>query len=245
MASANGTFDPNFPAAALVKKLQKDAEKTHVDALIHLANLSVPVLGATAKPDAIDAAVEQTLASGLTTEFFSKAFAMAQSGTLTREELDQRMINWALKMPELRDKFNDLPDNVKTVVEEFRKCDLSQGLPAAAEFKMPASPYAAKKMEGLTANLGKTGNYPGVVENTGEPVQYVDKAQFVNWGETVKNIPAVHFPAIQSNDRLPLFRRVLLACRTLSSTPRRRERRCDVQDIGTRGRNCLRTTTKF
>ncbi len=60
-------FDPKFPAA--VKNLQKEIEQAHVKTLSRLANLSVPVVGVTAKSASLDAAIERVLNHGETTLF--------------------------------------------------------------------------------------------------------------------------------------------------------------------------------
>src|SRR5436305_1340369 len=98
-------FDPKFPAAELVKTLQTEIEQAQVKTLSRLANLSVPIVGGTAKSASIDAAIEGVLAHGETTLLFRQIFSLFQNGSLTGEELAQRLINWALKIPGLKEKF--------------------------------------------------------------------------------------------------------------------------------------------
>jgi hypothetical protein len=193
-------FDPKFPAAELVKNLQNEIEKAHVKTLSNLVNLSVPVIGATAKSASLDATIERVLAHGETTLFFGQVFSLSQKGLLTREELDQRLINWAMKIPELKGKFEELPEDVRACVDKFKDCDLSQEnhVSVAQGFKPPPTAATAKKIEILRTAWEKQFNedkgikYLTVVEKNGDKVMYVDEFAFENWGQTVKNTPAVN-----------------------------------------------------
>jgi hypothetical protein len=194
-------FDPKFPAADLVKTLRTNIEKAHLQSLNHLANLSVPVAGGTAKPNDIDTAVQQVLAHGETTLFFGTTFSLLQTGQLTREELDQRMVNWAMKMPGLKDKFDELPDDIKSHVGQFKDCDLSQKEPfQLKEFKTPLSPTTLKRRSQLKKaleeqfKLDQGMKYSGILEKNGDKVLYVEDFKFENWGETVANKPSVNPP---------------------------------------------------
>jgi hypothetical protein len=198
----NSKFDPKFPAAAELKSLRAKQISAHTDSLSLLANLSIPVAGQTAKTSAIDNALADVRAQGETINFFSDIFTRYQqtSGKLSREELDQKLINWALKVPGLKEKFDDLPDGVKTIMDDFKDADLSQkgGLRGkAAGFKLPTSPKTAMKMAKLKqmwdeqVKVDGGNKYTGVVEKDGTPVLYVEKFPFENWGDTVKNTPAV------------------------------------------------------
>ena len=193
-------FDPKFPAAELVKDLENEIEQAHVKTLSHLVNLSVPVVGATAKSASLDAAIEKVLAHGETTLFFGQVFSLFQKGLLTREELDQRMINWLMKIPELKGKFDELPENVRACVDQFKDADLSQEdhVLVAEGFKCPPTASTEKKIEKLRTawekqfNEDKGMKYSTVVEKNGDKVMYVDEFAFENWGETVKNTPSVN-----------------------------------------------------
>ena len=199
-------FDPKFPAAELVKNLQSEVEQAHVKTLSHLVNLSVPVVGGTAKSASIDAAVEKVLAHGETTMFFGEVFSLFQKGSLTREELDQRLVNWLLKIPELKGKFDDLPENIRACVDQFKDCDLKQEdpVPLPNGFKPPPTAATAKKIEKLKTaweeqlKIDKGLKYPDVVEKDGNNVMYVEKFVFENWGETIENTPAVN-PRLRIN----------------------------------------------
>lgn len=118
---------------------------------------------------------------------------------MSREELDQKLINWALKIPGLKEKFDTLPDPVKKIMNDFKDADLSDDgwKGKASGFRLPCSPKMAMKMaklkqmwdEQTKADGGN--NYDGVVEGDGSAVLYVQKFPFENWGDTVKNTPAV------------------------------------------------------
>ena len=193
-------FDPKFPAAELVKSIQSEIDQAQVKTLSRLANLSVPVIGRTAHPESIDSAIEKVLVHGETTVLFGQLFSLFHKGTLTREDLDQRLVNWALKIPGLKEKFDELPDETRKAVDQFKDSDLSQEnpVPLSSGFKTPLTSSTAKKIATLKAgwqrqfDLDKGLAYPDIVENNGEEVKYVDKLIFENWGQTIKNTPAVY-----------------------------------------------------
>jgi len=192
-------FDPKFPAAELVKSLDSEIGQAQVKTLSRLANLSTPVLGGTAKPEFIDAAIEKVLEHGETTVLFGQLFSLFHKGALTREDLDQRLLNWALKIPALKGKFDELPQETRAAVDQFKDSDLNQEnhVRLSSGFKTPLSSSTTKKIATLKAawqrqfDIDKGLAYPDVVENNGEKVKYVDKLAFENWGETIKNTPAV------------------------------------------------------
>ena len=197
MATAT-KFDPNFPAAAEVKGLQGDVRTAHVKSLTRLATLSIPVAGQTAKADDLQATIDEVHAHGTTISFFADLFERSYQGKLGREELDQGLIDWAMKMPGMKQKFDELPDEVRRTVEAFKDADLHQEFdPKKHGFARPETSRSTKKVaemrtlfaEQVRADGGK--GYPTVVEKDGSPVQYVNKAVFENWGQTVKNTPAV------------------------------------------------------
>ena len=194
-------FDPKFPATELVSNIKKEAEQAHINTLSRLANLSIPVLGATAKSSQLVDTLEQILLYADTTKFFGDALSLFQQGSLTREDLDQRLIEWAFKMPGLKEKFDDLPPIVKSCVEQFRNHNLQKGtLPTAKGFKIPPSPSTAQKSANLKAmweaqlQVDHGEKFPSIVEKDGSKVAYVEKLLFKNWGETVENTPAVISP---------------------------------------------------
>ena len=192
-------FDPKFPAVELVKNIQSGLEQAQVKTLSRLANLSVPVIGRTAHPESIDSAIQKVLTHGETTVLFGQLFSSINKGILDRKDLDQRLVNWALKIPGLKEKFDGLPEDVRGCIDQFKDSDLGQDnpVPLSNGFKHPLSSSTTKKIAALKAavkqqfDIDKGLTYPTVVENNGEKVMYVEKFAFENWGETIKNTPAV------------------------------------------------------
>ena len=248
MATTDGTssgvakkkFNPRFPAADLVETIHKEVQDAQVRTLSRLANLAVPVGGKTAEPNAIDATIDQVLAHGETTKFFGELFSLSQKGLLTREETDQRLLNWVLKIPGMKEKYDELPDDFKSDVDHFKDHDLTQQfVPTAvgAKFRPDRSvERTSAKVNALWKEqfkLDQGEKYPDVLENDGTRVVYVEKMVFENWGETVKNTPAVFFSReVFLTRRLPLFQRVLSVFRTSSSTPSRWIKRFEFRDTG-------------
>jgi hypothetical protein len=202
---ANGIMTANghpatFPGTKLVQDIRKQAKDSHVRTLKRLANLSVPVVGASVQRDTLNDTIDEFRAHGATTTLFGELFALFQRGELSREELDQRLINWGMTMPGLREKFDELPKNVRECVEEFRRVDLKKEwkVKGAEGFKLPMNLATVRKSKALKeaweghVSAGQSGKYTTVVENSGEPVAYVDKFPFENWGETSRGTPAVH-----------------------------------------------------
>ena len=183
----NGTAKSNDSVA----KLQKQVRQAHLRNFSRLATLSTQVIQ---KPSGID--VEDILANGATTTFFGEIFSLIQRNELTREELDQRLINWILRVPSIKEKYNALPDNVRGYVEEFRVADIKKERMDVSGFRRP-TPIAARKCAplkeawGEQLKLGGGEKFPEVLENNGEIVVYVENAVFKNWGETVQSTPAV------------------------------------------------------
>jgi hypothetical protein len=198
-------FDPKWPAAQELTDLHKKLVSSHTDTLSLLANLSIPVVGQTAKSAAIGSTLNDVRAQGDTIKFFGDLFSRFQetansNDKLSQEEVDQKLLNWALKVPGLKEKFDTLPEPTKQVIKEFSKADLSKGgslKGKAAGFKLPASPKIEMKMAKLKQMLAEQTKidggrkYDSVKEKDGTPVLYVEKFVFENWGETVKNTPAV------------------------------------------------------
>ena len=192
-------FDPKFPAAELVKSLESEIEQAQVKTLSRLANLSVPVAGRTAPAESIHSTIEKVLAHGETTLLFGQLFSLSNKGVLTREDLDQRLVNWAMKIPGLKERFDELPNEVRRCVDQFKDSDLGQEnpVPLSNGFKHPLSSSTAKKIANMKEawlrqfDIDKGLAYPHIVENNGEKVMYVEKVAFENWGETIKNTPAV------------------------------------------------------
>ena len=196
MATATTNGHPlEFPGAKLVQNIRSQALSSHVRTLTRLANLSVPVVDPTATSSSIDNTIDEIRTHAKTTSIFGEILAGAQKKQLTREELDLKLLNWAMEVPGLREKFDELPENVRQCVDEFRT---GNGVPSAKGFKIPPNLATAKKNAALKAawdghvNAGEKDKYPTVVENTGEPVAFVEKLGFENWGQTSRSNPAVH-----------------------------------------------------
>jgi hypothetical protein len=192
--------DGKFPAADLVDSIREGSKKAQLDTLRRIANLALPVAGKTAKRESIDGTIQQELAHGETAKFFGELFSLSQEGAMSREELDKKLLNWVLKIPGMKEKYNDLPDNLKSYVDEFKDHDLTKEfVPTAGTVKFPPNHATAKKIDQLKSmweeqyKLDKGEKYPGVVEKNGDNVRYVEKVVFENWGETVRNTPAVRF----------------------------------------------------
>ena len=190
-------FDPKFPAAAEVKAIFDEIPIATQKSLERVANLSIPVLGQTAKSESLDSAIQAMLTHGKTISLFGDLFARLQSGNLTREEVDQKLVNWALEVPGIQEKFDELPSDVRQLLEEYRGADLSaldDVKSKADNFKMQPSLPTQKKMgvlrDSWTANTEQN-KYTSVVEADGTPVMYAENEIFENWGQTVKNKPAV------------------------------------------------------
>ena len=184
----NGTAKTNDSGHA---KLQKQVRQAHLRHFTRLATLTTQVIETPSRVD-----VEEILAYGATTTFFGEIFALIQRNELTREELDQRLINWILRVPAIKAKFDTLPESVQGHVEEFRLADVKKGRTEARGFRRP-TPFAARKCAGLRdgweAQLKLDGGkkFSAVAENNEEAVVYVERAVFKNWGETVESTPSV------------------------------------------------------
>ena len=66
--------DGKFPATNLVDSIYQDSKNEQLKTLQRITNLAIPVAGKTAKPDSIEATIEQVLAHGETAKFFAKSF---------------------------------------------------------------------------------------------------------------------------------------------------------------------------
>ena len=174
-------------------------QNAHVRNLSRLANLSVPVMGGTTTAGTFESTVEEILAHGATTTLFGEIFALIQKDELTREELDHKLVNWVLRVPGVQAKFDNLPEDIKQCIQEFRVGGgkARDRIPRTRQFKKPMTPVTTKRVEGLKmawkeqCKVDGGRKYPGIVENTGEPVVYVEKLLFKNWGDTVESTPAV------------------------------------------------------
>ena len=184
-----------FPAEQLVDSLLEQTRKSHIHNLNRLANLSGPISHGTAPENTLNSTVQEILAQGATATFFGEIFALLQSGKLTREEFDRKLVNWALKVPELNAKIAELPDNIRKAIHQF-----AGGEEVALEDfrRPPVNRRMERKFEKMKMGLNEQFDIDGgqrfstVVEADGQPVSYVEKAVFQNWGETVENVPAVY-----------------------------------------------------
>src|SRR5436190_2867832 len=193
----NGILNPTtkLSVAESVAKVQKQTRQAHIRNLSRLANLSTQVIGGESSSPhkssehSISSTVEEILAHGATTTFFGEIFALIQKRELTREELDQKLISWLLKLPALKEKVEGLPEDVRKHVEEFGQWDFSSTEKLRVQgFRRP-TPAAARKCAGLKAaweeqyEVDGGNGYRGVVENNGDTVMYVEHSVFQNWGD--------------------------------------------------------------
>jgi hypothetical protein len=198
--AVNGAAPPGIPGSSFVREIGKQSNNAHAESMKRLANFTVPAVGGSAESGALDDTIEQFRAHASTISVFADIFAMFQQKRLSREELDQRLLNWGIQMPGLKEAFEDLPPSVHDAVLEFIKADLNTldgSLDATKGFKIPMNLATAKKCDEVKAEWEKQlkadlgGKYPTVVENNGDPVPYVENYAFVNWGQTSRSTPAV------------------------------------------------------
>jgi hypothetical protein len=196
----SSSFDPHFPAAKEVCGLTKGMSAAQVATLSHLANLSIPVASTTAEPESLDTAIVQVQVHGETLRFWGDIFAKTRQGTLSREELDQRLINWVMTTPGMEDKVEELPDDVKCLIHEFRTADLASltwdADKLTKEFKIPISLDMSKTVAMLKEQWeilddDAMKKYSSVVEEDGSPVKYVENIALENWDQTIQNTPSV------------------------------------------------------
>lgn len=193
------------PKESVQGKVEKQTRQAHIRNLSRLATLSTQVISENESPtsqtEINSTVVEDILAHGATTTLFGEIFSelIQKDRGLSREELNQKLINWILKVPSLKAKLDDLPEDVQGYVEEFGRCDLNdkEAVPKIHGFKRPTSPISARNCEALKSAWEKQYEvdggmgHPSVVEGDGDAVKYVDKIVFKNWGDTVESTPAV------------------------------------------------------
>jgi hypothetical protein len=138
--------DPNFPAEDLVKTIDEGIQQSVVNNLVRLADLSILVLGKTAQDPEIENTLSHVRAIVSTTSIFAELFHSASTDTLTRRELDQKLLRWL----EVSDKagfeklLNGLPDSTKSYVQRFATLDLEAGETLPVDyFKRPMNPVSA------------------------------------------------------------------------------------------------------
>ena len=188
--------------AQVVDKVTRQTRQAHVRNLSRLADLSVPVIGHGAKVHNIRSSVEEIIAHGATTVFFGEIFNLLLDKNggdgVPREELDQKLMNWILKVPGVSERFGSLHPTVKGHVERFRASDLATWDKDMEGFKRPLTPVVARKCADMKKAWGeqikKDGGmrFPDILEANGERVIYIENIQFENWGETVRKAPFVH-----------------------------------------------------
>ena len=148
---------PDSPLPTLSKQFKKNAEQAQLRTLTRLANLAVPVVGKTADPNAIDATIDQVLSHGETTKFFGELFSLAHKGILTREEVDQRLVNWVLKIPGMKENYDTLPENLKYDVDRFKDHDLTQKfVPTSVGPKFRPDPSVDTNIYQSEGDVGRT-----------------------------------------------------------------------------------------
>jgi hypothetical protein len=128
---------------------------------------------------------------------FSDILSRSQQGQIPREELDQRLLNWVLEVPGMKEKADELSPEMRGLVDKFSAHDLKDPFVVDHGVTYPAHPATAKKTAHLKAALEAQfkidgcEKFPSIVENTGKRVEYVERTAFENWGETIKNTPSV------------------------------------------------------
>jgi len=197
-------------ATANLSKVQKATRQSHVHNLSRLATLSTQIISSDSPrtpPDDTHSTVDEIISHGATTTFFGETLALVQAGELTREELDQKLLNWILTIPGARKQFERFEGGTKKYVREFQKADLRKGKGVSTvgvRFNRPQTlkihhcvqALQDSYAEQLKIDGGKM--YPSVVENDGRPVRYIKNQTFENWGSTVETKPSVH-PAFESS----------------------------------------------
>jgi len=189
---------------ANLSKVQNATRQSNVRNLSRLANLSTQIISGDSHrtpADETHSTVDEILSHGATTTFFGEILALIQAGELTREELDQKLLNWILTIPGARKKFERFEEGTKGYIQEFKGADLRKGKGVSTmgdRFKRPNTLRVHRCVqelqdsynEQLKIDGGKA--YPSVVESDGSPVRYVNKKTFENWGDTVETKPSVH-----------------------------------------------------
>jgi len=179
--------------------LRTETRQAHIDTLSRIAQFTTHLARHPESPDQIKSHNDDLVAHAETARAWGEIFELHSSGQFHREEIIQKLLKWCLAVPGLKEKFEELPHPVKGHVNEFHNADLRnhEKLSKMEGFRMPASPASVKKAERLKAAVGEQfkmdegRKYTNVLENDGRPVAYVDRAVFENWGETVRNTPAV------------------------------------------------------
>lgn len=167
----------------LLASIQKEAKTAHVDTLSRIANLTVPTLATATPRTHLIAAIEQVRGHGETAAVFTGILSRLHQGPIQREDLDQRLLNWVLQVPGIKEKVGDLSPEMRTLAEEFAAHDLRQPFVLGQGINYPHNPATEEKMRqlglALQAQVVKDGGqkFPSIVENTGERVWLMLKAQ--------------------------------------------------------------------
>lgn len=185
-----------------LSRLRKETRQAHINTLTRIAQFTTHLARHTESPDQVKSHNDDLIAHAETAKVWGEIFELYSSGQFGREEIIQKLLQWCLAVPGLKEKFEELPHLIKSYINEFRNADLRdhEKLPKMEGFRMPASPASVKKAERLKAavreqcKIDEGRKYTNVLENDGRPVAYVDRAVFENWGETVNNTPAVLRP---------------------------------------------------
>lgn len=276
MATATGTSSSQANGTTGKDKPTKDGDaiieqtrKAHADTLQALTTLLGP-LSATASTskqpssipkDTLSTAVDEVQSHAATTTFFGDLFSLIQQkgDNVSRHEIDQKLLNWGLAIPGVKEKLAALPPDLATSVEHFHKSDVStlketgEGVTWLPEgFQRPMNPKSYKKYTAVRkaweAQNKRDGGkkYDPVVEKDGTPVKYVEDLLFENWGDTVVNTPGVppyEWRYLIFSSLLCLS--VLLEFRISSSMQKQLVRQCVVQDTDIPGQMSFPMTERF
>jgi hypothetical protein len=184
----------------VVDKVTRQTRHAHVRNLSRLANLSVPIIHGS-KEHNIRSSVQEIVSHGATTVLFGEIFNLLldKNGSpgVSREELDQKLMNWILKVPGVSERFGALDGTARDHVERFRSTDMKSWDGKVDGFKRPLTPAVAKKCgemkKAWEAQLKKDGGrkFKEILEANGERVVYIENTKFENWGDTVNKTPSV------------------------------------------------------
>ena len=214
--SGNGDSEkyiPKKPHPTHTNRLQRPARLSGSTSTTASSKSSGTTISPPMAKEQLSKAAHDILSPEPTTTFFREMFDFIQDKgkDLTKLEVDQKLVNWGLAIPGVKEKLATFPPDVQNSVEQFRTADVSTlqdidslgfsqgavGPTFVHGFRRPMNPKSHRKFEKirrawegqLKIDGGK--KYVSIVENNGSPVKYVDKLMFENWGDTVENTPAV------------------------------------------------------
>src|SRR5271163_3921833 len=138
-SKTNGTTGNTKPFEATANpavgsSIIKQTRKAHTNTLQTLATLSGPMstTASTSTPTSVpkgtlSGAVDEVLSQAATTTFFGELFSLIQDkgDNVTRLEVDQKLLNWGIAIPGVKEKLATLPPDLANSVQQFRTADVS------------------------------------------------------------------------------------------------------------------------